>query len=95
MYVTFTVSPMSIEPPSPSPLVSEVIPDSLSSFSKPARIETIAGDGVAGFRGDGGPALSARFDQPYGLAFGPDGRLYIADRNNHRIRVLTPITNLP
>ncbi len=66
-----------------------------TTSGKPARIETIAGDGVAGFRGDGGPALNARFDQPYGLAFGPAGRLYIADRNNHRIRVLTPTTNLP
>lgn len=53
--------------------------------------ETIAGTGQAGFSGDGGPALTAEFNNLYGLTFGPDGRLYLADRDNHRIRVLTPV----
>jgi|GEM_PF-1022146 len=51
----------------------------------------IAGTGEAGFSGDGGPALAAEFNNLWGLAFGPDGRLYVADRDNHRIRVLTPV----
>lgn len=53
--------------------------------------ETIAGTGEAGFSGDGGPALQADFNNLWGLSFGPDGRLYVSDRDNHRIRILTPM----
>jgi sugar lactone lactonase YvrE len=49
-------------------------------------IETIAGDGVAGFSGDGGPARAARLRGPEGLALAGDGSLYVSDRGNHRIR---------
>ena len=49
-------------------------------------ITTIAGNGVAGYSGDGGPALQASLNFPAGLALDPNNNLYIADRNNHRIR---------
>jgi hypothetical protein len=49
-------------------------------------ITTIAGTGTAGFSGDGGPGTAAKLDYPTGLAVGPDGGLYIADRNNQRVR---------
>lgn len=52
-------------------------------------ITTIAGTGKAGFSGDGGPALEASLNFPAGLAF-DRGNLYIADRNNHRIRKVDP-----
>jgi sugar lactone lactonase YvrE len=51
-------------------------------------ISTIAGNGDAAFSGDGGPATEAALDNPRTLAFGPDGRLYVADENNHRIRAI-------
>lgn len=51
-------------------------------------ITTIVGTGVAGDSGDGGPATQAELNFPSGLAFGPDGELFIADTNNNRIRVL-------
>ena len=53
-------------------------------------ITTIAGNGIAGFSGDGGPALDAALNFPAGLALDGEGNLYIADRNNHRIRKVTP-----
>jgi uncharacterized protein (TIGR03437 family) len=53
-------------------------------------IRTIAGNGVAGFAGDGGPASGAQLNSPYGLAFDFAGNLYIADLGNARIRRITP-----
>lgn len=50
------------------------------------RINTIAGDGTAGFSGDGGPAALARMNTPAGLALGADGSLYVADQGNRRVR---------
>jgi len=46
----------------------------------------IAGTGTQGFAGDGAAALAAELNAPQGLAFGPDGTLYIADTGNQRIR---------
>ena len=53
-------------------------------------IRTIAGNGVPGFAGDGGPASSSQLNSPYGLAFDRSGNLYIADLGNARIRLITP-----
>jgi sugar lactone lactonase YvrE len=47
---------------------------------------TYVGTGSSGFSGDGGKATEARLNVPAGLAFDRSGNLYIADRNNHRIR---------
>lgn len=49
---------------------------------------TIAGTGAAGFSGDGGPAIRAQINNPYGLAVGPDGALYFCEIGNHRVRRL-------
>lgn len=50
------------------------------------RIESIAGTGKAGFSGDGGPAIKAELNNPYGLTIGPSGALFICDMGNHRVR---------
>ena len=49
-------------------------------------ITTVAGTGAPGFSGDGGPATAAELDAPAGLAVSADGRLYIADQGNDRVR---------
>ncbi len=53
-------------------------------------IQTIAGTGIAGFSGDGGPASAAQLNQPYGLALDHAGNLYIADLGNARVRKVSP-----
>lgn len=55
---------------------------------KDGQVVTVAGTGEKGFSGDGGPALAAQIAYPQDLEFGPDGRLYFADADNHRVRVL-------
>ncbi len=53
------------------------------------RITTVAGsDSIYGFSGDGGPAAQARLGLPAGVAVDAHGRLYIADTDNNRIRVV-------
>ncbi len=49
-------------------------------------ISTIAGNGVRGFRGDGGQAAQAGLAYPAGVAIDAAGNVYIADSLNHRIR---------
>jgi hypothetical protein len=49
-------------------------------------ITTIAGNGIASFGGDGGPATSAELNYPTGVAVDPLGNLFIADYVNYRIR---------
>ena len=46
----------------------------------------VAGTGLGGYGGDGGPAISAQINFPYGLALDAFGNLYIADLGNHRVR---------
>jgi sugar lactone lactonase YvrE len=52
----------------------------------------IAGSTSAGFSGDGGPALGAQFNGPRGIAIDTGGNIFIADRQNHRIRRIDAAT---
>ncbi len=49
-------------------------------------IATVAGDGTAGFTGDGGPATHARLNEPYGVVIDAAGDVFFADRFNRRVR---------
>ncbi|MBC5773665.1 cadherin-like beta sandwich domain-containing protein [Pontibacter sp. KCTC 32443] len=51
-------------------------------------ISTIAGYGQ-GYSGDGGQAVNALFNTPWGLTFDKNGNLFVADYNNHRIRKIS------
>jgi sugar lactone lactonase YvrE len=57
-------------------------------------IERVAGTGIPGFGGEGGPARNALLNQPSGLAFDAQGDLYIADAANHRVRKIDPQGNI-
>ena len=49
-------------------------------------ISTIAGNGLAGFSGDGGPATAAEMNSPDGMCVDAFGNIFIADTYNNRIR---------
>jgi uncharacterized protein (TIGR03437 family) len=68
------------------------VADSPSTIRKIANgvITTVAGNGIAGFSGDNGPATVAQIFSPRGIAVDSAGNVYIADMSNNRIRVLTP-----
>ena len=57
-------------------------------------ITTIAGNGTAGYSGDGGPAISAQLNVPSALRFDSNGNLYIADTSNSRIRKIDAATGV-
>jgi len=53
-------------------------------------VSVVAGDGLEGFSGDGGPALDAELDGPGELAVGKDGTIYFDDGGNDRVRAISP-----
>ena len=54
-------------------------------------VTTVAGAREPGFGGDGGPATRAQFQTPTGLATDTRGNLYIADTDNHRVRMVNSV----
>ena len=58
----------------------------------PGIISTFAGNGTAGYTGDGGPATSAELNTPVGVAFDSAGNLYIGDNANSRVRKVNAAT---
>jgi sugar lactone lactonase YvrE len=52
-------------------------------------ISTVAGNGIYGFSGDGGPATSAQFSEPVSVVVDTAGNLFVADPGNNRIRKVT------
>jgi|GEM_PF-280329 len=60
--------------------------NSIKKASQSGAVSVIAGNGTAGFSGDGGQAASAQLNSPSGVAVDRTGRVYIADYSNGRIR---------
>jgi len=52
-------------------------------------ISTYVGTGVAGFYGDGGPAILAEINSSNEIAINPAGILFVGDNNNYRVRIIT------
>ena len=57
-------------------------------------ITTVAGTGIYGYSGDGGPAASAQLSSPSGVAVDGSGNLYIADTYNSVIRMVAAATGI-
>src|ERR1700712_31200 len=53
-------------------------------------VSTIAGTGVSGFSGDGGPANQAQLGIPTGVSFTPGGGFVVSDQGNDRVRRVLP-----
>ena len=49
-------------------------------------ISAFAGNHTAAYSGDGGPAVNASLNGPWGVTVGPDGQIYISDQNNQSVR---------
>ncbi|WP_157987996.1 NHL domain-containing protein [Jiangella endophytica] len=61
-----------------------------SAEALPGQPVAIAGIGSVGYSGDGGAATEARVNDRLQVSVGPDGTVYVADRYNKRVRVVTP-----
>jgi sugar lactone lactonase YvrE len=57
-------------------------------------ITTLAGTGIRGYSGDGGPAREALLAQPHSIAFDREDNLYICDIVNNRVRRIDPATGI-
>lgn len=62
--------------------------------SRDGKIATIAGTGVAGFSGDGGPAEQAQLYQPHSIVLDAVDNLYICDILNNRVRKRSAATGV-
>jgi len=69
--------------------ISDVNNNVIRRVAASGTITTVAGTGTYGYTGDGGAATSAEMRNPYGLAVDASGNLYIADRNNYSIRMVS------
>ena len=70
--------------------ISDTVNHRIRKVDPTGIITTIAGTGIAGYSGDGGPATQARISFPRGLAVDASGSLYIAESYNHCIRKVDP-----
>ena len=71
-------------------VVADSANNAVVSISPSGATTLLAGAGTAGFAGDGGAATSALFSGPSDVKLDGQGRIYVADTGNNRIRLLTP-----
>ena len=71
-------------------LIADAGNATLRKVAPQGTIDTVAGNGTPGSRGDGGPAAQARIDFPQAITLGADDTIYLADYGNDRVRALAP-----
>ncbi|WP_143106614.1 S-layer homology domain-containing protein [Cohnella sp. OV330] len=74
--------------------VSELTNHVIRKIGTDGIVSTVAGDGTAGFAGDGGSAAAARLKSPVGVAADAAGNVYFADLGNLRIRKIDTNGNI-
>ncbi len=70
--------------------IADTYNDRIRKVNPNGIITTIAGTGVSGFSGDGGPAVSAQVNYVLGIAVDQNNNIYISDNGNNRIRKINP-----
>ena len=66
--------------------LADAINNAIRKIDTSGIITTVAGNGIAGYAGDGGPAISAQLSFPVSVAIDNAGNIYIGDINNYRVR---------
>ena len=74
--------------------VSDLLDHVVRQITPGGTISTFAGTGQYPFNGDNGPATATDLNQPFGLAVDAAGDVYIADSQNHCVRMVTPDGNI-
>jgi uncharacterized protein (TIGR03437 family) len=74
--------------------ISDLLNHAVRKVNTSGTISTIAGTGIFGFSGDGGPGTTAQLNRPFGLALDSAGNLFIADSNNYCVRKLDTNGNM-
>ncbi len=71
-------------------LIADILNNRVRSVSTSGIITTIAGTGVAGYSGDGGPASAAELNNPGNFSIDSYGNLFVTDQQSQRIRKIDP-----
>src|SRR5581483_3096022 len=71
-------------------LIDDVGNQRIRKISPSGTVTTVAGNGIAGYAGDGGPATAAEINNPHNLVSTSAGGFYIADASNERVRFVAP-----
>jgi uncharacterized protein (TIGR03437 family) len=69
--------------------IADSVNNRIRKVSTHGIITTVAGSASGDYQGDGGPAISAGLNTPYGVAVDAAGNIYIDDRGDYRIRMVT------
>jgi len=69
--------------------IAETVSHRIRKVTPTGVISTIAGTGTAGYNGDGITATTAQLNSPYGIALDGSGNVYVADRSNQRVRMVS------
>ncbi|MDX2168061.1 MAG: hypothetical protein SF182_13390 [Deltaproteobacteria bacterium] len=69
--------------------VADTANNAIRKITPNGTITTVAGTGARGSSGDGGPATRAQLASPYGITVDASGRLFIADSDNYRVRMVS------
>jgi len=76
--------------PGGSPYIADDARNQIIEMLPGGGFKVVAGNGKAGFSGDGRQAIRAELHQPAGMVVVPDGTVYFADMANNRIREIAP-----